>query len=435
MLTHKNQSASTFIIGILSLFLIGILPCYASAAEKVVNVITVDGTINPGVADYVTKSIEHASKDDAECLVIEMDTPGGLDLSMRSIIKEIMNSKVPIVVYVTPSGARAASAGVLITIAAHIAAMSPGTNIGAAHPVTIGGEKIGKEMSEKMTNDAAAYIESIALKRNRNADWAIKAVRKSVSITEQEALRLNVIDLIAPSLEKLLEEIDGKTVVTPDGQKVLRTKDATIKRSKMGIRSRILDTISNPNIAYILMMIGLVGLYFELSNPGAILPGVLGGICLILAFFAFQTLSVNYAGILLILLAVIFFIAEIKVQSFGLLAVGGIISLLLGSMMLFESPNPELRLSWKVLTPTVALASSFFLVTAGLAFKAYRKKPATGSEGLIGMEGIAETDITPDGKVFVHGENWNASSDEMIARGAKVIVLEVKGLTLKVRKK
>ncbi|MCX5884866.1 MAG: nodulation protein NfeD [Proteobacteria bacterium] len=435
MLTHKNQSASTFIIGILSLILIGILPCYASAAEKVVDVITIDGTINPGVADYVTKSIERASKDDAECLVIEMDTPGGLDLSMRSIIKEIMNSKVPIVVYVTPSGARAASAGVLITIAAHIAAMSPGTNIGAAHPVTIGGEKIGKEMSEKMTNDAAAYIESIALKRNRNADWAIKAVRKSVSITEQEALRLKVIDLISPSLEKLLEEIDGRTVVTPDGQKVLRTKGATIKRSKMGIRSRILDTISNPNIAYILMMIGLVGLYFELSNPGAILPGVLGGICLILAFFAFQTLSVNYAGILLILLAVIFFIAEIKVQSFGLLAVGGIISLLLGSMMLFESPNPELRLSWKVLIPTVALASSFFLVTAGLAFKAYRKKPATGSEGLIGMEGIAETDITPDGKVFVHGENWNASSDEMIARGAKVIVLEVKGLTLKVRKK
>ena len=432
---HKNQSASTFIIGILSLIFIGILPCYASAAERVVNVITVDGTINPGVADYVTKSIERASKDDAQCLVIEMDTPGGLDLSMRSIIKEIMNSKVPIVVYVTPSGARAASAGVLITIASHIAAMSPGTNIGAAHPVTIGGEKIGKEMSDKMTNDAAAYIESIALKRNRNADWAIKAVRKSVSITEQEALRLNVIDLIAPSLEKLLEEIDGKTVVTPDGEKVLRTKGATIKRAKMGIRSRILDTISNPNIAYILMMIGLVGLYFELSNPGAILPGVLGGICLILAFFAFQTLSVNYAGILLILLAVIFFIAEIKVQSFGLLAVGGIISLLLGSMMLFESPNPELRLSWKVLIPTVVLASSFFLVTAGLAFKAYRKKPATGSEGLIGMEGIAETDITPDGKVFVHGENWNAWSDEMIARGAKVIVLEVKGLTLKVRKK
>ena len=435
MFTRKNQSALPFIIGILSLFLIGILPCFALAAERIVDVITIDGTINPGVADYVTKSIERASKDDAECLVIEMDTPGGLDLSMRSIIKEIMNSKVPIVVYVTPSGARAASAGVLITIASHIAAMSPGTNIGAAHPVTIGGEKIGKEMSDKMTNDAAAYIESIALKRNRNADWAIKAVRKSVSITEQAALRLKVIDLISPSLEKLLEEIDGRTVVTPDGQKVLRTKGATIRQFKMGIRSRILDTISNPNIAYILMMIGLVGLYFELSNPGAILPGVLGGICLILAFFAFQTLSVNYAGILLILLAVIFFIAEIKVQSFGLLAVGGIISLLLGSMMLFESPNPELRLSWKVLIPTVALASSFFLVTAGLAFKAYRKKPATGSEGLIGMEGIAETDITPDGKVFVHGENWNAWSDEVIVRGEKVTVLEVKGLTLKVRKK
>jgi membrane-bound serine protease (ClpP class) len=290
-------------------------------------------------------------------------------------------------------------------------------------------------MSEKMTNDAAAYIESIAQKRNRNTDWAVKAVRKSLSITEQEALRLKVIDLISPSLEKLLEEINGRTIVTSEGPKILKTKNATIKRFKMGIRHRILDTISNPNIAYILMMIGLVGLYFELSNPGAILPGVIGGICLVLAFFAFQTLSINYAGILLILLAVIFFIAEIKVQSFGLLAVGGIISLLLGSMMLFDSPIPALRLSWKVLIPTVLLASIFFLVTAGLAFKAYRRKPTTGSEGLLGLEGLAMTDINPEGKVFVHGENWDAFSEQIITRGEKVIVLEVEGLKIKVKKK
>jgi membrane-bound serine protease (ClpP class) len=432
MFTPKNQFKPIILILFLLIFSFSLL---ASAEERVVDVITVDGIINPGLADYVIKGIQRASTDDSQCLVIELDTPGGLDLSMRSIIKEILNSKVPIVVFVTPSGARAASAGVLISLAAHITAMSPGTNIGAAHPVTIGGEKIGKEMSEKMVNDAAAYIETIAHKRNRNVDWAVKAVRKSVSITEQEALRLKVIDLISPSLENLLEEIDGRTIVTADGPKILRTRHAKVERFKMGIRHRILDTISNPNIAYILMMIGMVGLYFELSNPGAVLPGVIGGICLILAFYAFQTLSINYAGILLILLAVIFFIAEIKVQSFGLLAVGGIISLLLGSMMLFESPNPALRLSWKVLIPTVIIVSAFFLVTAGLAFKAYRRKPATGSEGLIGMEGVAETDIAPEGKVFVHGENWNAFSEEVITKGEKVIVLEVKGLKIKVRKK
>jgi len=430
----KNQRGQFKFIAILILLLF-FLPDHSPAQEKIVDVITIDGIINPGIADYVTRNIERASKDGAQCLVIELDTPGGLDLSMRSIIKEVMNSTVPIVVYVTPSGARAASAGVLITLASHIAAMSPGTNIGAAHPVTIGGEKMSKEMAEKAENDAAAYSESIARKRNRNADWAIRAVRKSVSITDEEALRLKVIDLISPSLEKLLEEIDGRSVMTADGLKILRTKDATIKRFKMGIRHRILDTISNPNIAYILMMIGLVGLYFELSNPGAIFPGVIGGICLILAFYAFQTLPVNYAGILLILLAVIFFIAEIKVQSFGLLAVGGIISLILGSMMLFESPNPVLRLSWKVLIPTVILAATFFLITAGLALKAYKRKPSTGSEGLLGMEGIAQTDINPEGKVFVHGENWDAFSEQFITRGEKVIVLEVKGLKIKVKKK
>lgn len=415
---------------ILFIFLPNIL-----AAERKVNVITVDSIINPGVADYIIKNIERASQEGAQCLIIELDTPGGLDLSMRSIVKKMLNSTVPIVVYVSPSGARAASAGVLITLASNIAAMSPGTNIGAAHPVTLGGEKLSKEMSEKMTNDAAAYIESIAIKRNRNKEWAINAVRKSISITEQEALRLKVIDLISPSLEKLLEDIDGRSVVTAEGTKILKTKGAKVKRLKMGIRHRILDTISNPNIAYILMMIGLVGLYFELSNPGSILPGVMGGICLILAFYAFQTLSINYTGILLILLAIIFFIAEIKVQSFGLLAAGGIISLLLGSMMLFDSPHPSLRLSWKVLTPTVLLASAFFIITAGLTLKAYRKKPVTGIEGLIGMEGIAESNIEPQGKVFVHGENWDAFSDEVIKRGEKVIIQEVIGLRLKVKKK
>lgn len=395
-------------------------------------VIEINGPINPVVAEYFIKSIDEAEQDGAECLVVQMDTPGGLDLSMRAIIKRMFSSKIPVIVYIAPSGARAASAGAIITLAAHIAAMAPSTNIGAAHPVSIGAGDMGKDMAEKVVNDAAAYVEGIAIKRNRNKEWAIKAVRESVSLSEKEALKSKVIDLIAPNLRELLAEIDGRTVETSEGNKKLMVRDAEIRYKKMGIRDLILNTLSDPNIAYILLLIGLAGLYFELSNPGVILPGVIGGISLILAFYSLQTLSANYAGILLILLAVILFIAEIKVTSYGILSIGGIISLTLGSLMLFQSSVPYLRISWNVLVPSIIITSAFFLTIVALTIKAHRRRPATGIEGLVNMQGIACTDISPEGKVFVHGEYWNARSMKHINKGAAIRVVNVKDMILEV---
>jgi membrane-bound serine protease (ClpP class) len=420
----------TFLLACILLFS---LPGNGPSQERSVDILKVDSIINPVVAEFITKNLEAASERKAECVVIELDTPGGLDTSMRSIIKEIMNSPTPVVVYVSPSGARAASAGAIITIAADIGAMAPGTNIGAARPVSLGGGQQSDEMAEKVLNDAAAYVESIAIKRKRNKEWAVKAVRESVSITEQQALELNVIDIIATSIDDLLSQIDGKEVETAFGAKKLSTKGAALNVVEMGWRYNILNALTNPNIAYILMLIGLAGLYFELSNPGVLFPGIIGGICLILAFYAFQTLSVNYAGILLILMALVLFIAEVKVASFGLLAIGGVIALTLGSLMLFESPVPYLRLSLKVLIPSVALVSAFFIVVATLAIRAYQRKPTTGKEGLVGEKGTASTPIDPEGKVFVHGEHWNAESDEPIPEGAKIVVTEVKDLVIKVK--
>ena len=426
------QSIKSYLIlfTVLSTFVIN----SSSAHGTYIDVIEIDGSINPVVAEYFVKSIDEAEKESAACLIVQMDTPGGLDLSMRSIIKRMFSSKVPVVVYVSPSGARAASAGAIITLAANIAAMAPSTNIGAAHPVSIGAGDMGKDMAEKVVNDAAAYVEGIAVKRNRNKEWAIKAVRESVSLSEKEALKNKVIDLIAPDLKTLLREIDGRTVETAEGKTKLALSDAEIRYKKMGIRDLILNTVSDPNIAYILLLIGLAGLYFELSNPGVILPGVIGGISLILAFYSLQTLSANYAGILLILLAVILFIAEIKITSYGVLSIGGIISLTLGSLMLFQSSVPYLKISWNVLVPSVVLTSAFFITIVGLTIRAHRKKPATGYEGLVNMTGTAITDIDPEGKVFVHGEYWNAQSMVSIEKGAAVRVVKVKDMVLEVEK-
>ena len=333
----------------------------SSAQEKQVNVIKIHDVITPAIADYITKAIEQANKERVQCLIIQLDTPGGLDLSMRDIMKEIMSSEVPIVVYVSPSGARAASAGALITLAADIGAMAPGTNIGAAHPVAMGG-KMDRTMTEKVTNDAVAYVKSIAEKRGRNAKVAERMVTDSISITETEALKQKVIDLIAKDMHDLLEKLDGRKVERPRGKITLETKGAKVVEFQMGWREKFLATISNPNISYILMMIGLVGLYFELAHPGVIFPGVIGGICLILAFFAFRTLPVNYAGILLILLGVFLFIAEIKIASYGLLSVGGVVCLALGSIMLFEAPVPYLRASLAVIIPTVIVTAGFCIL-------------------------------------------------------------------------
>ncbi|MCK5512633.1 MAG: nodulation protein NfeD, partial [Thermodesulfovibrionia bacterium] len=370
----------------------------------------------------------------ADALVIELDTPGGLDASMRNIVQDIIASEIPVIVYVSPSGARAASAGVFITLSAHVAAMAPGTNIGAAHPVGLGG-KMDKTMLEKAENDAAAYIKSLAEKRGRNAEWAEKAVRESVSITEKEALKLNVIDISSPNLTSLLESIDNRTVELSIGKHTIKTKGIPVRQKEMGTRHKILNIISDPNIAYVLMMLGFYGLFFELTNPGAIFPGVFGVISLILAFYSFQTLPVNYAGLLLIILAIILFILEITILSHGLLTIGGIISMVIGSLMLFESPQPFFQLSLKVILPAVFLTALFFSLSIWLSVKAYRRKPKTGVEGLIGITGTAKTDIHNEGLVFVHGEIWRAWSDVPIKAGEKVIVEKVEELKLKVRPK
>lgn len=419
---------------VLSLLLLLFVPFFAAEnLNAEIIVINVEGIVNPVMSEFITKSIDEAEKEKANVLVIELDTPGGLDTSMRSIVKRIIASEVPVVVYVSPSGARAASAGVFITIAAHVAAMAPGTNIGAAHPVGVGG-KMDKTMEEKAVNDAAAYIKSLAEKRGRNAEWAEKAVRESVSVTEQEALKLNVINIVAPDIKSLLGAIDQQEVQVSSGKQIIQTKEVKIRYKEMGLRHKVLDIISDPNIAYLLMLVGFYGIFFELTNPGVVLPGVLGAFSLILALYSFQTLPVNYAGLLLIILAIVLFILEIKITSFGMLTIAGLISMTIGSIMLFDSPLPFLQLSLKVILPAVMITTLFFSLTVYLAVKAFKQKPVTGAEGLIGLEGEARTDVHHKGQVFVNGELWQAWSDEPVSAGEKIIVEQVVNLKLKVRK-
>ncbi len=420
-----------FVGMLLTGILVGGFPVAAHAAKGEVYVIKVAGTINPGLAEYLIRSMEKASREGAGCLVIQLDTPGGLALSMRSIVMAMLACEIPVVVYVSPSGARAASAGVMITLASDIAAMAPGTNIGAAHPVNLGQKEMDKAMAEKVVNDMVAYTKSISEKRGRNSEWAEKAIRESVSVTEKEALDLKVIDLIAEDLDDLIEKINGRELKEKG---TLRTRGVKRVILTESLRDKILKTLSDPNIAYLLMMIGMAGLYFELSHPGAIFPGVIGAISLILAFFAFQTLPVNYAGILLIAFALVLFILEMKVTSYGLLSLGGIISLFLGSLMLFDGDGgaPELRLSWRVLIPTVIMVSGFFVVVASLVFRSQISKPRTGDKGLIGEVGVVKERLAPRGRVFVHGELWNAEAPEPIEAGAKVRVIGMDHLVLKV---
>lgn len=417
-----------FLISVLLLILF-CCPGNGVAAVNEVYIIRMSGPISPAAAGFLKKGINKASEEGVSCIIVELDTPGGLAESMREMVMAIYASRVPVVIYVAPSGARAASAGVMITMAADIAAMAPGTNIGAAHPVGAGGKEISGAMSEKVINDMAAHARSIAKKKGRNADWVEKAVRKSVSITETEALKANVIDVVAKDIDDLIRQINGRKIQ----DKGVLTLD-NVKKTVLAedLRTKILKTISNPNIAYILMMIGLAGLYFELSHPGAVLPGVVGGISIILAFFAFQTLPVNYAGFLLIVLAIIFFIMEMKIASYGLLSIAGITSLLLGSIMLFENTGTGMRLSWKVLIPTLVLISGFFVVVSGLVFKSHLSKPRTGAQGLIGEIGVVRESLLPEGKVFVHGELWKAVSKNPIQTGAKVRVVNIVNLVLEV---
>jgi membrane-bound serine protease (ClpP class) len=400
------------------------------STQRQVLIMDLEGAINPATATFLERGLEEARKQEAALVVVRLDTPGGLASSMRTMVKAIMNSPIPVVVYVAPRGAGAASAGVMVTVSAHVAAMAPGTNIGAAHPVSAGGRDIEKTMSEKVVNDMASYGRSIAQEKGRNADWVEKAIRESVSITAEEAVQKNVVDLEAADIDELLTRIDGREITLKQGKVTLKTKDLEKKYFEPGVRDRILKTISDPNIAYILMMIGLAGLYFELSHPGAIFPGVIGAISLILAFYSFQTLPVNYAGLLLIVLAIILFIAEIKVASYGMLSLGGLICLTLGSVMLFE----DVGVSLKLMAPTIALIGGFFVVVSSLAYRAYRAKPKTGVEGLIGQKGLVQQSIDPEGVVFVHGEIWRAVSEEKMEPGDKIQVEGVDGLVLKVKR-
>jgi membrane-bound serine protease (ClpP class) len=430
----KRFNALIYLFAFFLLFIASGIP--GDAEEKApIYSIEVDGIINPATAKFITDSIDQATQQGAQCLIIQLDTPGGLMESMRLIVKKILASNIPIIVYVAPGGARAASAGVFITIAAHIAVMAPGTHIGAAHPVTLGAEgKESKTMTEKVVNDAVADIKATAKKRGRNVDWAEQAVRKSVSITDEEALKLKVIDFISPDLQELLTKIDGRVVKFNGVTRTLLTKGVKPRSMQMSWRERLLDIISNPSIAYILLMLGIYGIFFELSSPGAILPGVVGGIFLILAFYALQMLPVNYAGLALIFFGIILFIAEIKVVSHGLLAVGGVISLFLGSIMLFHTPTEYMRISMSVIIPAVLVSAAFFIFAVTKAIKARLSKPTTGMEGLIGEIGTASTPIAPEGKVSIHGEFWDVISDQNIERGEKVQVVGVMNLKLKVKK-
>ena len=406
-----------------------------SQSPKVV-VITLDGAINPAAADYIHYGIEQSVKLNAGCLVIRLNTPGGLLESTRSIVSDILQSPVPVVVYVSPPGSRAASAGVFITLSAHIAAMAPGTNIGAAHPVSLQGQ-MDSTMTEKVTNDAAAFIRTISEKRNRNIQWAEEAVRKSISITETEALKDSVIDLIASNMNDLLIKINDRKVQTVSGEPVLLTKNAQVIYLDMSFQQKLLSLLSDPNIAYILMMLGFYGLLFELYNPGAIFPGVIGVISLVLAFYSMQTLPINYAGLALIIFGVVLFVLELKIPSHGLLTAGGIVSLLLGSLMLIKTDSGfnVLRVSGGVIATVVILTALFFTFAIGLGIKAQARKPSTGSEGLINETGKAITDLNPTGSVKVHGEIWKAESIEgEILNGSKIIVTEVSNLKLKIKK-
>jgi membrane-bound serine protease (ClpP class) len=405
------------------------------AQNSRVVVLTADCAIHPACVDYIQTGIENAVEEEAVCVVIKLNTPGGLLKSTRVIVSEFLESPIPVVVYVSPSGSRAASAGVFITMAAHIAAMAPGTNIGAAHPVSLGVQD--SVMIEKVTNDAAAFIRTISEKRNRNVQWAEDAVRKSLSITESEALKENVIDLIVGDVSALLDSIHGMEVETVDGLKMLNTKNAELVHLEMTASQKLLSILSDPNLAYILLMFGIYGLFFELYNPGAIFPGVFGGICLILAFYSMHSLPVNYAGLALILFAVILFVLEIKIVSHGVLTIGGVIALFLGSMMLFDKESfiEAMNISIELIILVVGLTTAFFLFAITLGIRAQRKKVSTGNEGIVGEKGIALSNLKPAGEVKVHGEIWSCESLEGdIQKGSAVSIVGIENLKLKVKK-
>jgi len=428
----------TFLFGIVLTLVLSPLLRGEEPSSALVPAARISGGITPVVADFLVASLADSCASGDRAFLIELDTPGGLDTSMRDIIQAILSCEIPVIVYVYPSGARAASAGALITLAADFAVMAPGTNIGAAHPVSIGtggGMEGDETMKEKVINDAAAYARSIAEKRGRNLDWAERIVRESLSTPASEALELKVIDLVAEDEQSLLTGLDGRRYLRGGDVRVLETKGARLLPIEMTWRQKVLNTISNPNVAYLLLMLGILGIFFEISQPGVILPGAIGAIALLLALFAFQALPVNFAGVLLILLALVLFVLEIKVVSFGMLTVGGIISLLLGSLMLIETTEPSLRIAPAIILATVAVCGSFFALILFFVIRAQKRRFVSGVEGMAGEIGEAVTDINGGGRVFVHGEFWDAESEDVVKRGDRIEVVSVeKNMRLVVRK-
>jgi len=406
----------------------------ATAASPLVHVAPYAGPITPVTAEYLHDRLDEAAIAGADLVVIALDTPGGLDTAMRQIIKDIQASPVPVAVYVAPSGARAASAGAFITVAAHVAAMAPGTNIGSASPVRLGGAAMDSTMASKVGNDAAAYMDALATQRGRNADLARRMVTEAANVPAQEALERGLIDLMAPDMSVLLERLHGRTVEVATTTIVLDLVDAEIQERPMGPRQRFLKELANPNVAYILMLLGIYGLFFELSNPGSLVPGILGGICLLLALFAFQALPVNYAGVALILLGVILLILEVKVPSFGGLTIGGMVALALGSLLLFDSAEPWARLSLRVMVPVLTCFCGFFVLCVWLVVRGQRRPVVTGPEALVGETARVVTAGAAGSvaKVVMHGEVWDASADTDLVEGMTVSVTEIRGRVLRV---
>lgn len=428
--TSNRQTLPVMLFGIFIALCLILAGSPVSAGEIVVA--SYEGVINPVAAEYLHDALTLAHSLDAQALIFKLDTPGGLDTSMRLMIKDMTGSPVPVIVFVAPSGGRAASAGVFITMAAHVAAMAPGTNIGAAHPVAMGGGEIDNTMKEKMENDAAAYIKSIAEQRGRNVAWAEDAVRKSVSATEHEALKLKVIDMVAENISALLKQMNGRTIALATGTITFSSETPTLREFPMGTRLELLKILSDPNIAYLLMSIGTIGIMAELYSPGAILPGIIGAISLILAFYSLQSLPVNYAGALLVVLGVVFLLLEISVTSYGLLALGGLAAMTLGGLLLIKSDAPFMQVSLSFLLPTILTIGALIGAVIWMAAKGGRRRPVTGIDGMIGSIGIAKTDLNPRGQIFVQGEIWEAISQTPIRQGEDAEVRSVEGLTVNV---
>ena len=424
----------SFLFSLVSLFLLVFSSAFvgtfrlACGAGETVRVLPVVGVINPVVSDFITQELEMANRAREKAFLIELDTPGGLDQSMREIIQGILGSRIPVIVYVYPSGGRAASAGALITLAADFAVMAPGTNIGAATPVQIGGGGGEKDstMMQKVVKDAVAYARSIAQQRGRNVEWAESIVRESVSTPAAEALELKVIDFIAGDENSLLRELDGKRYLRDGQELILKTEGLSLQVREMNWRQKILYTVSHPNIAYMLLMLGVLGIFFEISQPGVVFPGVIGALALLLSFLGFQTLPINYVGVLLILLAIVLFILEVKIVSYGMLSIGGLVAMTMGSLILVESSEPYLKISKGVIFGTVSVTAGFILLALYLVIRTQRTRFFSGREAMVGKEGEAVTEIHLRGKVFVHGEYWNASSEVPVAKGEKIAVVRVK---------